>query len=147
MTDTQPAADPSTLDELRRQVASATGAAQAGVDVAEHGTRHTARQIVYALAEGAAEDLALRPLLRELATESERLSGEAVRLHSRFREAERAASAAAKTGDANQLTAALAPLQAVHAAGVALHARAETARRRLPRAYGDPLKLDREWSA
>ena len=133
------------LDELRREVAGATGAARAGVDVAEHGTGHTARQIVYAIAQGAAADPDLRSLLRELAIESERLSGDAVRLHSRYIEAERAAAAAAESGDRDALVEARGPLEVVHVDGVQLHDAAAAVRRRLPRAYGDPLAIDPDW--
>lgn len=145
MTDSLPAADPMSFDATRAEVAGATGAARGGVDVAQSSTAHTARQIVYAIAQGAAEHPGLRELLRELATESERLSGNAVRVHSRYLEAERAASAAIDSQDRNALVEVRGTLEAVHADGIELHAAAVSLRRRLPRVYGDPLEIDPDW--
>lgn len=133
------------LGTLRRELGGVTGAARAGVDVAQSGTAHTARQIVYALAKGAAYDPDLAALLVELATESERLSGEAVRLHSLLLEHERPAKAASAAEDIEGMARAVDHLSAVHADGMALHSEAVELRRRLPREYGDPLNLDTSW--
>ena len=144
MTDDHPAADAPTLDELRLEVASATGAARAGVDVARHGTSHLARQITYALAHGAAETPDTRALLRTLATESERLSGGATLILGRLSEAERLSKDAAER---DELVDAVRRFNAIHADGLALRVEADAVRRRLPRAYGDPLNLDTSWPA
>lgn len=138
---------PQTPNEARRRdLARATGRARGGLDNAEHATGHAARQIVLALAEGGHEhpDLGI-DCLREFAAESERLSGQAVRLYSRFQALDRAAKAAADADDASAIDQALVDLGELYDDAMAIHAAAEEVRRRLPRIYGDPQRLDRDW--
>lgn len=134
--------DAEKAERLLLEASGLVGRARGWVDNAQGATGHTARQIVYALSRGPADDPDLLELLRELAGESERLSGDAVRLHSRYLAAERTAKAAV---DPNVVAQAIPALQAVQDAGVELHDRAVAVRRRLPRAFGDPLGLDRDW--
>ncbi len=133
------------IDGLRYDVATASGVARGWVDNAEHGTDHTARQIVFAVSQGAADQPELRALLRELATENERLAGDAVRLFSRYNETTRSATSAVEAADTAAIAVAIADFHAIKDDGTAVAAATLAVRRRLPREYGDPLKLDRDW--
>lgn len=128
------------------ELASATGRARGGFDNAEGATRHAARQIVLAVAQGGHEhpDLGI-DRLRELAAESEGLSGGSVRLYSRYRELEVAAKVAAESDDELAISRLLVDLGELYDDAMEIHAAAEVVRRGLPRIYGDPLRLDRDW--
>jgi hypothetical protein len=146
MTDRQPAPEQHpTPDVLRSDVATASGVARAWVDNAEHETDHTARQIVFAVSQGAADQPELRALLRDLATENERLAGDAVRLFSRYNATTRAATSAVETADPAAIAAAITDFHAIKNDGTATFTATRAVRQRLPREYGDPLKLDRDW--
>jgi hypothetical protein len=118
---------PQNPDEIgRHDLARATGRARGGVDNAEGATRHAARQIVLALAQGGHEHPDLG-------------------IDSRYQELEAAAKVTGDADDEPAIGRLLVDLGELHDDAMKIHAAAEAVRRGLPRVYGDPLNLARDW--